>query len=798
MQTVEELKNLILQGQNKLPVTFIPNKGQLEESILFYSRGRGYECGFRSQGVSVTFFEIYTALSSPEVKRVRGGSVEWRFLDRNPRVKMKGRAELGGTVNYFKGNSQITCLPMYSEIMYENVWNGIDVIYKENGRTIKYDLVLHAGSHVEDIRLHCIGVEDIHVDEVGQLRLSSSFAEWIDPKPFAYQEIEGVRIALDCNFKLETVADGGYIIGFDLESYDTDYSVVIDPILLYSTYLGGNDNTQGLAITADSSGSAYVAGLTFASDFPTTPGAFDTVLNGTGDAFVTKFNSTGTALVYSTYLGGSGQDEGRGITVDGLGSAYVTGLTPSADFPTTAGAFQTVLLGTTSAFVTKLNALGTGLIYSTYLGGSGGDEGSAIVVENTTGNVYLTGTTDSIDFPTTPGAFATGLSGIFDVFVTKLNAAGSALIYSTYLGGSLEDFGSGIAIDTLGSAYVTGETRSLNFPTTPGAFSTVFNGGLNDAFVTKLNASGTALAFSTYLGGSSGELGFSIAVDASNFAYVTGLTSSPNFPTTPDSFDPTKNPNGEGFVTKFNLTGAGLVYSTFIGGNGDDQPQGIAVDPFGNAIITGITNSTDFPVTPDAFQGTFPGGISAFISQLSLTGQSLLFSSYLGGGSDDEGFGIAVDPFGVAYAVGNAGPNFPVTPGAFDITSDISDAFVVKLGPIVVPGGPPGPQGPIGPQGLQGLQGIQGNVGPIGPAGVVGPAGLQGPVGPIGPNGLVGAVGPQGEIGPSGPQGPRGPRGRKGEEGDRGPRGFRGRISKKLIHEIIERVIKLLKKKHND
>nr|MBI2905687.1 SBBP repeat-containing protein [Chloroflexota bacterium] len=318
--------------------------------------------------------------------------------------------------------------------------------------------------------------------------------------------------------------------------------------LVYSTYLGGSVYDSGQAIAVDGSGNAYVTGKTSSSDFPTTPGALDTSSNGGTDAFVTKLNAGGNGLVYSTFVGGIWNDYGYAVAVDGGGNAYVTGNTNSLDFPTTPGAFDTSQNGNADAFVTKLNADGSGLVYSTFLGGSNDDIGYGLVVDGNS-NAYVTGETASSDFPTTSGALDTSSNGGTDAFVTKLNADGSALLYNTFLGGSSNDRGKAIAVDGSGNAHVTGNTSSSDFPTTPGAFDTVLNGG--DAFVTKLNAAGSGLVYSTFLGGSNSDYGYAIAVDGGGDAYVTGYATSTDFPTTPGAFDTGFNGDyNDAFVTK--------------------------------------------------------------------------------------------------------------------------------------------------------------------------------------------------------------------------------------------------------
>jgi hypothetical protein len=392
---------------------------------------------------------------------------------------------------------------------------------------------------------------------------------------------------------------------------------VIDP-LVYSTYIGGSSEEVGHGIAVDGSGNAYVTGVTGSTNYPVTPGAFQRTNGGGADVFVTKLNATGTALVYSTYIGGSGNDEGYAIAVDGSGNAYVTGVTDSPNYDVTPGAFQTTNGGNGDVFVTKLNATGTALVYSTYIGGSNNDEGTAIAVDGS-GNAYVTGATLSTDYDVTPGAFQTtnqSVSGWQDVFVTKLNATGTALVYSTYIGGYWDDYGLGIAVDGSGNAYVTGLTTSPDYDVTPGAFQTRKEGG-DEVFVTKLNATGTALVYSTYIGGSSDEVGFAIAVDGSGNAYVTGFTGSTDYDVTPGAFQ-TRHGGGlwDVFVTKLNATGTALVYSTYIGGSSDEWGYAIAVDGSGNAYVTGYTNSTDYDVTPGAFQTRKEGWKDVFVTKV--------------------------------------------------------------------------------------------------------------------------------------------------------------------------------------
>ncbi len=412
------------------------------------------------------------------------------------------------------------------------------------------------------------------------------------------------------------------------------------------------------------------------------------VLNGTNVRFdIGAYDPTQPLVIdplvlgYSTFLGagGFGDDMGFAIALDADGNSYVTGRTSSPNFPTTPGAFDTTYPGGGSAFVAKLNATGSSLIYGTYLGPA--EFGFGIALDSA-GNAYVTGYTGSPGFPTTPGAFDTSYNGNEDAFVAKLSADGSSLLYGTYLGGTHLDHGKAIAVDAAGNAYVTGESKSINFPTTSGAFDITPNGGaLSDGFVSKLSADGTSLVYSTFLGGSHEDFGTSIALDTGGNAYVTGYTQSTDFPTTPGSFDPSDNGNPDGFVTKLNAAGAGLVYSTYMGGFAFDVCDAIALDSAGNVYVTGRTDSSDFPISPGTYDNSISANGDAFAAKLSATGASLVYGTFLGGSGFDRGRGIAVDAAGNAYVTGNASsPDFPTTPGAFDTShnGDV-DAFVTKV-----------------------------------------------------------------------------------------------------------------------
>jgi uncharacterized repeat protein (TIGR01451 family) len=658
-----------------LPLSFVPNGGQSDRRVRFQAQAGGASFFFTQR-------EAVVALAGEE----KGFALRLGFLGADRKVAVSGERRQPGRVNYLLGRDPTgwhTNLPTYREVAYRQLWPGVDLRFHGQGGQLKYELELAPGASVHAIRLAHTGASGLTLDRGGALLVRTPLGTLRDARPVTYQLVRGKRVPVSSRFRLE----GGNRYGFAVGEYDRRLPLVIDPGLQYSTYLGGSSTGVGIAV--DTAGSAYVTGYTTSGDFPTTSGALDTTLGGGDDAFVTKLNPAGSALAYSTYLGGSSYEYGHGIAVDTAGSAYLTGWTTSGDFPTTSGALDTTLDGGGyDAFVTKLNPAGSALAYSSYLGGSSDEFSNGIAVD-TKGSAYLTGLTYSGDFPTTAGAVATTLGGSRDAFVTKLNPAGSALAYSTYLGGSGSgyEYGFGIAVDTAGSAYLIGWTDSGAFPTTAGAADTTL-GGVTDAFLTKLNPAGSALAYSTYLGGSNDEEGYGIAVDTAGSAYLTGRTHSGDFPTTAGAFDTTLGGpfNEDAFVTKLNPAGSALAYSTYLGGSSFEFGYGIAVDAAGSAYLTGRTHSGDFPTTAAAIDTTLGGGDDAFVTKLNPAGSALAYSTYLGGSSTEEGLGIAVDAAGSAYLTGwTDSGDFPTTAGAFDTSYNGGGPFVTKLHAVEAP-----------------------------------------------------------------------------------------------------------------
>jgi hypothetical protein len=713
-----------------LPFYFEQNVGQAAEGLDFVARAPGYTLGLSATEAvfalpdnvgCVKSSQTHHAIDTPV--RLRGldapydchsdtqhsklstqhSLVRMQLVGGNPAAPVTGVDPLVTKVNYFLGNDPNewhTNISTFGKVQYDNVYPGIDLVYYGNGGNLEYDFVVSPGADPDVIALSFEGADDIEIAADGALVVRAGAAEIRQPEPYIYQEVDGTRQQVAGSFSLSTQhstlctpASAAYCllttVYFDAGSYDRTRPLVIDPLVLgYSTYLGaGGAIDVAYGIAAGDSGHAYVVGETRSVKFPATDGAFDETYNeGTFDAFVGKLNEDGSALVYATYLGGTGPDTGRDIGVDSAGHAYVTGSTWSSDFPATSGAFDPTHNSNhtyADVFVTKMSPDGSGLVYSSFVGGRNTDFGNAIAVD-VNGSAYVTGSTDSSNFPVTPGALDMSYNGgLQDTFVAKLDPAGGALAYASYLGGSDNDVGSGIAVSTVGDAFLTGFTRSLDFPTTPSAFDESHNGGGANAFITKLTPNGSSLAYSTYLAGSDGAGGDDIAVDSNGNAYVVGTTSSEDFPVTPGAYDTFKAviDGSDGFLTKFNSTGSALVYSTYLSA-GSDSGNALALDTELNAYVTG-TAGVGLDTTPDSFDKTYNGGSDdAYIMKLNAVGSALVYSSYIGGTNSDHGWDMAVDENGNAIVAGDTfSGNYPTTPDAFKRRNreNTVDGFVTKF-----------------------------------------------------------------------------------------------------------------------
>jgi len=673
-------RQLILQNLNSSPLCFTENKGQWDERALYMSQAGAANLWFTSEGVYYQFFRQIASDKSEEQAGIdlpykrgnpQGDSIEQlffkaSFINGNPNPEAKGNGLIEYRCNYFFGNDSAKWymdVPNYQSIYYEEIYPGINLRYYGNKMQMEYDFIVSPGADYRCIRIQYEGVESLSINSFGDLVVETGWGSIIERKPFIYQ-VDGRNYhQLEGTYEISE----GNSFFFNLEGHpNPELPLIIDPILVYSTFLGGSGPEKGFGIAVDDSGCAYVVGATYSPDFPLqNPYQSSAIIL---DVFITKLASSGNSLIYSTYLGGSDWDQGLGIAVDSFGAAYITGLTASVDFPIINHyqGFQ----GDVDVFVTKLSSSGNGLAYSTYLGGFGAEEGSGIAVDSST-NAYVIGYTGSPNFPILNPVQT--YQGADDAFITKLSSLGNSLIYSTYLGGSDGHDGAiGIALDGSGCAYITGVTYSADFPTLNPYQAFL---GVYDIFVSKLTDEGNSLAYSTCLGGSDGDVGYGIAVDDSGCAFVTGKTLSPDFPVL--------NPlhgyrgNDDGFVTKLSSSGDSLIYSTYLGGSKKDNGTAIVVDGSGCAYITGFASSPDFPIL-NPYQA-YQGFVDVFVAKLSGSGHSLIFSTYLGGSDLEEGNGIAVDDSGCIYVTGfSESINFPVVE-PYQIYQASSDVVIAKL-----------------------------------------------------------------------------------------------------------------------
>ena len=710
----------ISHDYGRFPLSFVANRGQSGDNIRYLASGPGYTLGLTPTeailGLQIAnrglrnVKPLASAILNPisVTHNPESAILRFKLQGANPAPGIEAQNELSGKVNYFIGNDSknwLVNVPTYAKIRYTSVYPGIDVVYYGNQRQLEYDFVVAPGADPQAIKLSFDGADKINLDAQGNLDLHLGGNEVRQHKPVIYQVIDGERNYVSGEY----VITGDQQVAFQLGEYDKNLSLVIDPVLSYSTYFGGSGATESpSSIAVDSAGQVYVIGSTGAADFPTSNPAQGT-LKGSTDAFVTKLNAAGNAMVYSTFLGGrlgtQSGEIGFGIAVDGAGNAYVTGATLSTDFPTVKP-FQSTLSGPADAFVTKLSPNGS-IVFSTYLGGSGAELGFGIAVD-TLGTPYITGTTSSADLlsgtrrltddegentDALAGPEQTGLQGQSDAFVIKLAPTGDARIYGRYVGGGGPELGLAITVDFSGSAYLSGLTTSTNFPTV-NPFQPNFGGGDTDGFVTKVAVNGGSLVYSSYLGGNGNEnftflsqlpfTGLGIAVDSAGNAIVSGTTDSTNFPTK-NAVRPQFGGVSDAYVTKINAAGNDLVYSTYLGGDNEELGFGVAVDAAGNAYAAGSTTSTNFP-TANPLQGSLKGTIDGFITKLTPAG-TLVYSTYFGGNKEDFASGIAADAAGNAYIFGlTTSGDYPTQQALQPSIKGEADTFITKISDS---GGPP-------------------------------------------------------------------------------------------------------------
>ncbi|MCP4632254.1 MAG: hypothetical protein GY855_04955, partial [candidate division Zixibacteria bacterium] len=660
--TIRPLTQISTNNPSSEQLIFTENKGQWDPQALFRVKSEGGAMWFTPSGINYQFVREATITArendtdqTDKPKNIECLIIKASFEGANQNPLVSGDKLLNYKSNYFLDNDPErwqTDVQSFEGLIYKDIYSGIDLKYYGKGRQIEYDFNITPGADVSQIQIRYEGVKSIAVNSSGALEVETDWGKVTELRPVIYQGEGTQKKNISGEYQILSPNTFGFKLGAD---YDASKPAVIDPVLVYSTYLGGGVNDYVGDITINDSGYTYIVGHTYSSDFPTLNG-YDNDFNGWCDVYITKLDTTGSNLIYSTYFGGTGDfaDQGNSIDLDNTGNIYVTGITYSSIFPLV-NEYDGSLGGSRDAFVTKLSPGGDNIIFSTYLGGASIDEANGISID-AGGSAYITGYTISSDFPTI-NAYSTSYGGGKDIFVTKFSVSGNSLDYSTFLGGTGDDYGEAIVVDATGSSFVTGKVSSVDFPTIN--YYDNYNDGNYDAFVSKFSTAGNALDYSTYIGTGFNDYANDITIDTIGNAYITGYTYSSTFPAI-NAYDGSSNGICDIFLTKLNPVGNNLIFSTYLGGDGADFGSSISLDTNNNVYITGWTLSDNFPVIND-YDNSYNGGRDVIVTKFSKTGDKLIYSTYLGGTGDDYGDAIAVDSSGFAYVAGRVeSSDFPI------------------------------------------------------------------------------------------------------------------------------------------
>ena len=621
-------------------IRFEPNSGQAEAGVKFLTRGHRSSLMLIAAGAQV---RLRGAKGAEQLTMQMSGS--------NPHAEAVGVDRLPSSSNYLLGSDSAkwrTGVANYAKVRYHGVYQGIDLVYYGNGGELEYDFILKPGANPAQVRLRFSGQRGLRIDGEGNLAIRMSAGEVIQKRPRVYQDLGDHRVEISSSYHLR-----GSSVGFELGTWDREHELVIDPVLSYSTFWGGGSEELAPELAIDSAGNAYLFGDTASSNFTTTNGALrSTRAGGPFDNYITKFGPDGK-VVWSTLLGGGGDETAAGIAVDGTGSVYLAGSTSSSDFPVSANAPQKIKgIGgeaNTDVFVAKLNAAGSALVYATFLGARGDDTPTDIAI-NTAGEAFVTGFTFSVTFPTTVGALKTRDDAVLvEGFATRIDPTGSTFVYSTFIGGTFGELINAIAVDFQNNVYVAGTSFSPDFPVTTGAFQTNRQ-GISDPFVLKLNPQGNAIVYSTLVGGGTGpDTMLDLAIDSAGNAYITGVAESTDFPVGANPIQRTRQGSSDGFLFKLNQSGSSIVYGTYLGGAGGERGESVAVDALGSAYVLLTTGSTSGLTPIQGVQTANAGGNDLYVLKISNDGASVVQSTFLGGASNELGRSIAVDNRDRAY-----------------------------------------------------------------------------------------------------------------------------------------------------
>jgi hypothetical protein len=661
------------------PAFFMKNQGQFNNESKYCLKSAKSNTFFFENHIVNQFITKKTESDTinPDILNLRID-----FGNSNPHPVFEERDPLTSKSNYFIGNDESAWkkdIASFASLVYSKLYSNIDLIYYNTSNGIKSDFVIHPGGNYSDIILKYIGVKDMYINSEGALKINTDPGEITEHIPEAYQIINGNKVLVKVNFRLTNEN----IVKFEVEKYNPAFDLVIDPQLIYCSYLGGVGDDYMLAgdIEKDALNNIYLTGRTNSSDFPVTPGSFSNTTGGMFDAFVLKMNPAGQ-IIFSTFIGGSGNDMGYSLELTGPGNDIIVTGDASPTFPSTAGAFQTTYNGGTyDVFVLKLNNAGNNLLFSTFLGGASEDQPFDCILDKDQ-DIYIVGQTGEF-FPTTTGSYQEIFGGgSYDVFVSKLSSNGSTLLLSTYIGGSSTDRGVGITVDASENVYISA-TTSGDFPTTPGCFDNSYNGGSYDIIVAKLDATFKNLIYSTFIGTSAeDQVRGDLILDNSNNLIVVGKAGN-GIPTTNGCYQTSYGGgSSDGFVLKLNVTGMSLLYASYLGGTGDDYILFAEIDANSDIIVTGFCGP-GFPVTSCTYDDSFNGATDAFIAKINPDITKLLYSTYFGGSNIDNG--MAVTSYGdTIIMVGETqSSNIPATINAYDASYNGStDLFLVKLLPV--------------------------------------------------------------------------------------------------------------------
>lgn len=690
--TDEEVKANV----SRLQIPFIRNEGQVNnDEVMFYTQTFAGTVFVTNDG-SI----LYSVHGNRWDDEIKNKTVLIREkINRGIVSGIKGTGHSSTKINSFSGNDKAsrkskTNLPVYENISFSGIYKGISLELKAYGNNVEKVFTVDKNGNPEDIAIGVEGAVALNINDSNEIEIETTAGIIKMTKPVAYQIVKGERIEVAVSYNIAVNGDKSVLeYGFKTGNYNKEYPLIIDP-LIASTFAGGGNEEIANSLTADPvTGDILITGFTYSFDYPVTPAAFDTVYNaGSYDIFISRLSSDLSTLIASTFLGGSGLDISTDMTMDVSGNIIVAGYTDSDDYPVTAGAYDGTRNGSSDVFVSKLSGDLSTLIASTYIGGVRGDFAYSIHTDSSN-KILITGETNSIDFPVTQGAYDTSFNGNWDAFISILGNDLSSLSASTFIGGTTMDTAYSITIDPLNNIFITGQTYSYDFPATAGSYNTSFNGtGFTDIFVSKLGSNLQALMASTLIGGNNYDCAYSIKADSSGMIYLTGWSSSPDYPVSPLANDLSHNGNADVIISMFNNDLSTLVSSTYSGGTGDDYAFSLSLHPSGDLFVAGETTSTDYPVVPGSYDTTFNGGgrdaiLSRFSSDLAI----LLSSTFIGGLRDDYAQKIVMDSSGDVIMTGVSDSiDYPVTPGAFDTSFNsavlFSDVVISKISqPEVIP-----------------------------------------------------------------------------------------------------------------